>query len=595
MKWPRCSTQGVRRGQIATPGWFFVEKRRLNVYVPRTMNRLSRASMVLIAISTLSCAISSEDSPPLADHDRDVSVASGTELSPDESQARGVADRLCVPRPPAGRWTTGDLHVHTIESNDAQVALSRVLDDAFDKYHLDWVALSNHLRVSNRDHEGNTIASGPVAMSRGIALYEQPTIVAMQAAGRYADKTVFSSVEWDMPTHEHFNVGIVSDAPQSAEAIKALNEFEYLFTNRDSLMFDPADVARWGDQRAFSSHGDALKALAWLKANYPRTSYGIINHPFRYPDKYKVSNFREFNDLAPNIVFTIEGMIGNQMEPDRGGYASARIDANAHARTYGGADSIVAKLGGIWDSLLGEGRRIWNVGNSDFHFKTAGGLYSSGYFPGEYTKNYVWVEGRGMPAVLAGLRSGKAFAVTGNLISALDFTLSGPWTKAAEMGGELRVHKNAKVRITIRWKSELPSNYETPIGSGNVPGAIPTLDHVDLIAGDVTTKAAPGTAEYDNATNPSTHVVARFSAANAVKDAHGYNVITYKTTATKNQYFRLRGTNLGVDVAGETQNGEPLADPKTDIADNEARFNAINDRNYADLWFYSNPIFMKID
>ena len=39
----------------------------------------------------------------------------------------------------------------------------------------------------------------------------------------------------------------------------------------------------------------------------------------------------------------------------------------ARARTYGGADIMTAKVGGLWDSLLGEGRRFWAFVNSDFH------------------------------------------------------------------------------------------------------------------------------------------------------------------------------------------------------------------------------------
>ena len=66
------------------------------------------------------------------------------------------------------------------------------------------------------------------------------------------------------------------------------------------------------------------------------------------------------------------------------------------------------------------------------------------------------------------------------------------------------------------------------------------------------------------------------------------------TTATKNQYFRLRGTNLGMNVSGETSNGNPLPDQKTVVTENVARFNAINDRNYNDLWFYSNPVFVSV-
>jgi hypothetical protein len=531
------------------------------------------------------------DASVAPERDAAVTPQPGDDMLPGDTTPDGGVTNNCAvpPHQPSGQWTTGDLHNHTIESDDAQVPLSVSLDQAFNQNHLDWIALSNHLRVSSRDNLGNKISPGPIPMSHGVDVYEQPAIVAMQASGLYAAKTIFSSVEWDVPSHDHMNVGVVSSAPQSEDAIKALNHFEYLFTTRDPSMFNPADVASWGTTRYNMTHDDALKAIAWLKDNYPDSSYSTINHAFRYPTSYTISDFREFNDLAPNVVFAIEGMVGNQMEPNRGGYA------NAQSPTYGGVDGLVATVGGMWDALLGEGRRIWNIGDSDFHFKTAGGKFSSGYFPGEYTKTYVWVDGEGMPAILAGLHSGKAFSVYGDLISALDFNISACAIAPVEMGGELRVPNGSKIQITIRWKSELPSNYETPVGSGHKPGMIPVVDHVDLIAGDVTAKAQPGTPGYNNATNPSTHVVSRFSAAAATKDADGYNVVTYEVTATKNQYFRLRGTNLGTDVAGQTQNGEPLADVPNTETDDQTRFNAINDRNYADLWFYSNPIFVTVN
>ena len=483
-------------------------------------------------------------------------------------------------------WTTGDLHVHTIQSNDAQTPLARVLEAAFSENQLDWITLSNHLRVENRDHAGNPLAA-PIAMSRGIGLYEAPFVSMQQEAGLYTDKLIASAVEWDMPKHEHFGIGILTDEPGSAEALAALREFEYRFTDRDPSMFDASEVSAWGSDRWYSTHDDAMHALAWLKERYPRTSYGVINHPSRYPDRYKVSDFREMNDLAPEVVFALEGMVGNQMEPDRGGYA------NTSSRTHGGVDAVVARLGGVWDALLGEGRRIWNVGNSDFHFKTADGKYSSGYFPGEYAKNHVWVESEGMLGVLAGLRSGKLFSVTGDLISALEFT-AGNGRGVVSMGGELSVRPDTQVQLTIRFKSELPSHYETPLGSGNVPGAMPRVHHVDLIAGNVAARAEPGTPEYDQAVNPSTRVLARFATADLPRDAEGYFVVQHVVNMATSQYFRLRGTNLDVNVAGEMQDGEPLADAKIEGADNQARFDAINDRNYADLWFYSSPIFVMV-
>jgi hypothetical protein len=94
---------------------------------------------------------------------------------------------------PAGKWTTGDLHLHTIESNDAQVPLATVLDAAFARNHLDWIALSNHLRVSDRDDQGTAITTGPVPLSSGLARYEVPAIAALKHAGTYADLWFYSN------------------------------------------------------------------------------------------------------------------------------------------------------------------------------------------------------------------------------------------------------------------------------------------------------------------------------------------------------------------------------------------------------------------
>lgn len=492
-----------------------------------------------------------------------------------------------------GAWTTGDLHVHTYQSDDAQVSLESALDQAFDRYKLDWAAISNHLRLSGRDHTGTALAGGPVPFSTGMAQYEVPFIKTAQAAGRYAGKIIFSSFEWDMPTHDHVNIGIGVNDPLSAKSLQAVAEFEYLFTNRDPALFDPLLVSRLaGETRAFTTHADSLAALKWLRDKHP-DSYMLLNHPSRYAGKYTVAQLREMNDLAPNVFFAIEGMVGNQMEPDRGGYATAYTDAFLPNRTYGGVDYLVAHLGGTWDALLGEGRRIWTVADSDFHFRTASGLYSSGYAPGEYAKTHVWKDGKDMASVVAGLKSGRVFGVFGDLIDALDFQAKGAGG-AVHMGGELKAAKGERVEVTIRFRSPASNNYEYPIESGNPTYVKPTVNHVDLIVGEVGARAAAGTPDYDAATNPTTRVLARFTRDDWTVDADGYNVIKTTVTADKSQYLRLRGTNLGVDVAGETVAGEPLPDAKVDLADNAARFNAVNARNYNDLWFYSNPVFVTV-
>jgi len=505
-----------------------------------------------------------------------------------------------VPPLPSGRWIAGDLHTHTTQSADADVSqtLDKVLGKAFTSFGLDWMAVSNHLRVSTRDEKGNKLDT-PIPMSVGAERYEIPRVQALQAAGTYADKLIFSGFEWDMPTHDHIGVGIFQGTDKLTASVKGMKEFEYLFTTRDPVMFDAADVAAWkakyGETRYNKTADDALKAISWLKDNYPDTSYAVINHPSRNKGSYTVDDFRRFNDIAPNIMFAIEGMVGNQMEPDRGGYTAAYTPENAPLRAYGGVDYVVAKVGGVWDALLGEGRRVWNLTDSDTHFKIVNGN-SSGYFPGEYAKNYVFNAAQGAPAMkdlLQGLRSGKMFSVYGDLINALDFNLASKDDRK-EMGGELKVASGEKVVVTIRFKTPAKNNYEKPVDGGIPANVKPVVDHVDLIVGDVGPKAAQGSAAYSVATNASAKVVKRFTSADWKVDADGYFSISYETTASKNQYYRLRGTNLGTDVAGLTQGGEPLADQRTGTADNTQRFNDINDRNYRSLWFYSNPVFVTL-
>ena len=503
------------------------------------------------------------------------------------------------PVAPAGRWTVGDLHVHTIQSDDTQQisTLDQVLAKAFDTFGLDWVAISDHLRMSSYDNDGRKLAPA-IPFSQGMALYQVPRIKALQAGGKYADKTIFSSFEWDMSTHDHGNVGILTDSPMSDAALKAVSQFEYLFTNRDPALFPAADVAAWNakDARAFTTHEDVLKAIAWLKKNYPDSSYLQINHPSRNPGKYTAAQLREMNDAAPDIVFSLEGMVGNQMEPDRGGYNSAYTAANLPSRTYGGVDYLVAKLGGTWDALLSEGRRIWNTADSDYHFTTSQGLYSSGYAPGEYAKNHLWGDIKDPKSLLTAMRSGKLFAVNGSLINALDFKVQSA-KGAGEMGTEVSARPGEDLKITIRFKSPERNNFEYQLGSGVYANVKPVVDHIDLIAGDVTGRELPGTPGYARDTNPTTRVVKRFTRADWTLDTEGYFAVTYTVKAGNNQYFRLRGTNLGTDVPNETAGGEPLFDARTPTPagdDPATRFNAINARNYSDLWFYSNPVFVKV-
>ncbi|WP_229381017.1 MULTISPECIES: hypothetical protein [Shewanella] len=495
-----------------------------------------------------------------------------------------------TPEEKKGQWVKGDLHVHTAISSDARETLSDVLKWSFDTFNMDYVALSNHMRDSSQDNDDNDL--GGILFFDALVHYEIPGVAELQAS-LYPEKTVLSTFEWDMPTHEHFNIGILGDEINSAESLEAIKTFEYLFSYQNSIEdFDPADVANWNAQglvRQNQTHQDAINALAWLQEHFPTSSYGMLNHPRRYLTSYSISDVRELHDAAPDVFFLVEGMVGGQFSGNRGDYAGTS------SGVYGGVDPVVAEVGGWWDALLGEGRRIWNVGNSDIHFKVRE-PYASSYFPGEYAKNYTYAEETSAQGIVDGLRTGKTFAVFGDLINELDFTMQGS-SDAEHMGGVLAANSGEMITIKIRFKSPETNNKEQDIGDESFNGLNPGIHHIDLIAGNVGEKALPDTSEYYKETNDSTKVVKTFVAQDWDLDDEGFYAMSYSFVASGDQYYRLRGTNLDYNEEGLTHKGDPLKSesyPQADEGETQAWYNKINQRNYDDLWFYSNPIFVEI-
>ena len=169
--------------------------------------------------------------------------------------------------------------------------------------------------------------------------------------------------------------------------------------------------------------------------------------------------------------------------------------------------SFTAEVGGLWDALLGEGRRWFNYANSDYHTHYTVG--DDDFYPGEYQKTYVHTEdsdGDGdysLNEIANGLRSGNAYFANGDLIKVLEFTAYGQTDKAV-MGQEMstkgrRWEKNPVV-ITIKLKSPAQNNN----------GDTPVVDHIDLIAGEIRGKIDPSSPDYTNATNETAKVIATF-------------------------------------------------------------------------------------
>jgi hypothetical protein len=271
---------------------------------------------------------------------------------------------------------------------------------------------------------------------------------------------------------------------------------------------------------------------------------------------------RNWNDAAPQVAIGMEGAPGHQAA-SLSSVASPFPDdafrgAYRRAPTMGGYDQMTARLGGFWDSMLGEGRRWWVTSTSDSHRH-----YSEGgkdFWPGEYSKTYVKAV-RQPGDILDGLRNGRVFTTLGDLVSELDVTASSAdGSRKAEIGGTLKVPRGSDVTIVIRVRDPAGVNF----GGRSVDVA-----RVDLIEGAVTGPAA------DRATdkNPTTRVARRFSAKDWVRDGERLSMVHTIRDVKGPIYIRVRGTN-GAEL-------EPAAD-------------TAGEDPWSDLWFYANPVFIEV-
>ncbi len=488
---------------------------------------------------------------------------------------------------PQGRWMSGDFHTHTFLTDGSHRQIE-VVGNAFDKFGLDWMANSEHGGIFERDEAGASIP----AEWRWKSLRDRsfPLVKQLREESKYLRQLLVQGVEWNCPTHEHASVGIVSDEPV------AISDFEYQFDAKDQ---DTSRAAE-GMQKVNATHADALAAARWLAEKAPETSYLLFNHPSRKL-AYSAADLRAFQDAAPAVCFGLEGIPGHQKEKFRGGYnngpftdPTTSVDITYQARTYGGADFMIAQVGGLWDALLSEGRRFFTFGNSDFHSSAA----DADFWPGEYTRNWIYV--RDLPGsepgldyadLVAGLRSGNSFVALGDLIQALTFEgRSG--TATASMGETLRVKVGASVEVTIRFRSP----------ARNARGDRVLVDHVDLIRGEMVRRALPETPAFRRSTHSAVSVWRRFGEADWTYSGDcgssadpalcGWHELRVSLPSlTRSTYLRLRGTSLPPSTPGETDaQGNPLMDEASTSDSSNTE-----EKAWADLWFYSNPIFIEVE
>lgn len=510
-----------------------------------------------------------------------------------------------------GKWMTGEYHSHSIQSSDASepyITVENVLNAAFREdleempaeakvdniqygEAFDYFMLADHLRNSPRNPDGT---ANETARWSAIGA-QQREIESLRAQGKYQDKLIYSGFEWDMMNLDHASVALLDET--GTVPFQGIREFEWLFS------YDTSADRFFGDEEALygprqndkSDVNDTYAAVQWVADNYP-DSFILPNHPSRHNNgndvvdngEVTIENLRVMNDISPDVVFGFEGMPGNQLDP------SCELPADD---IRAGADEMIAVTGGVWDALLSEGRRFYNFSNSDFHFKISSNeKYSSGYWASEFSRNWTWVEpGEDQQFtfsdVVEGMRSGNSYAVSGELISDLSFTVSGAGSSAA-MGQDLDVYEGQDVTVTIRFKVPEYNNYESLFGTdtGIQVDNTPDLDHVDLIMGHVTGKVAQE--DYSSTANTDASIVKSFDKAELDKalGEDGYYTLTYTTQADADMYFRVRGLSSSeVDA-----NGDPVTHEREVTNDRPARFDYINDYNYSHLSFYANPVWVNV-
>lgn len=455
-------------------------------------------------------------------------------------------------------WLAGDHHIHSewsvgwdnstnpptaIRGGDAIYPTQKNAENAR-KYGLDWMVTTDH--------------GGP---NHSKVNLEQAYPELLKSRQAVPEVLQFYGMEFDTPSADHSSLII----PKGDNESQTLYDIESKFNTREPY---PNDGSR-------NTESNMIAALNYMKqldeqpvlfANHPsRSASGDAKWGLDTPEE-----FRNWNDTAPNVSVGMEGAPGHQagaINPDgsldpkgtRGGYGNYP--------TMGGFDQMTAKVGGLWDSMLGEGRHWWVTSTSDSHVNWRDG--GSDFWPGEYSKTYVKSE-KNYNDIMENLRNGHVFVTTGDLISELD-------AKAQAVGNSPMDAKakgnTASFGETLTLPGKKPSDVTVTIrlkdpNAVNSHGDKPNVKRVDLIMGEVNGKVE----DRSTAANPTTKVVKRFTESDWKQDGE-YITISYTLKdVDKDSYIRLRGTN--------TDQLEPAADPK-------------GENPWSDLWFYSNPIFIN--
>jgi len=535
-----------------------------------------------------------------------MSVMGGTGVA--AASTRAARDHAPQDDPHSYAYLAGDHHIHTQFSSDA---MYRPHDQAFQaaKYGVDWIVITDHGSVGHAKFGVDKV---------------NPDIRAARAALK--SLLVFQGLEWNIPAAEHATV-IVTPGEHEVSVLKAFEN------GYDGVVTGTTGGAE-GDPTTAANELLAIQGLQFLKSKIGAADgvddvVMLANHPAR-KGLDTPHEFRAWRDQGHGVAIGMEGAPGHQNAavPDgfhisgaRGEYGNTAVSVGASAwsgyttanweyyRTWGGFDAFTAMVGGLWDSLLSEGRPWWITANSDSHkvlgdpyvngpiapladgtpaanfdasgaylapvevanISAADGLSYADFFPGAFSRNHVGAAQFGYRSVLAGLRAGNAWVDHGQLVDDIQVRVkAGEWDmRGVTLGGTLRVRKGSDVVITVD---------VTPAQHINNNGDLPHLARVDVIRGLITGIVG----DQDTLAAPNTKVVKMFDVSGRKKRFR--LSLTFKRVSDS-FYLRLRGTDGNRLGAGFYPTQDPDG-PKLDV---------IGDADpWKDLWFYTNPVFVHV-
>ncbi|MET8146119.1 histidinol-phosphatase [Sphaerisporangium sp. NPDC005288] len=478
-------------------------------------------------------------------------------------------------------WLAGDHHIHTQHSSDGMYKVSDQVRHG-NAYGLDWMVITDH----------GSVAHAKIGVDK-----VNPDIVATRKAVK--DTLVFQGLEWNIPAAEH---GTVFVAPGRNE-VATLKEFENSFDGSVK-----GATAGTPQNEALAIAGLNFLADA-VRRRRVEDALFLANHPAR-KGLDAPHEIRGWRDAQPSIAVGMEGAPGHQAagiaKPNGAGSGRGFYDNSPSAdsfaayppesyKTFGGFDWMTATVGGLWDSLLAEGKSWWITANSDSHtvyldtsdrgpggnldtdgryndpiYKGVPNTSNGDFWPGYYSKTHVGSREFSYTAVMDGIRQGRVWVDHGGLITALVVRArqTGTGQRGVTLGDTLHVRKSAKVEIAIEI---------TLANQPNWAQFIPALARVDVIQGEVTGPVS----DKDVFTTPATKVVKSFE----VKKNTGTVTFTYQVGAVDRPvYVRLRGTDGNRGAVGLLGASVDPAGPAIDV---------FGDADpWKDLWFYSNPIWI---